>query len=114
MLALAEAQGDRATAGTARERLGRPAVVSEEEGMRSGLDALRERHDAAAAVAWFQQVLAMNPRHYGATFQLASALDAAGRRAEARPVWERMLPMAEAAQDTATIATVRARLQADS
>ena len=47
---------------------------------------------------------------YGATFQLATALDAAGKRAEARPLWEKMLEMAEASKDMDTADKARARL----
>ena len=56
-------------------------------------------------------MLGQNPTHYGATFQLASALDAAGKRRQARPVWEKVLAMAEGYHDAATAATARARLQ---
>jgi hypothetical protein len=56
--------------------------------MRAALDALYQRHDPTGAAAEFQQVLAENPTHHGATFQLAAALDAAGKRAEARPLWK--------------------------
>src|SRR5439155_701815 len=53
--------------------------------MRAGLDALRPLHDPARAAALFRQGLEHSPTHYGATFQLAAALDAAGRTGEARP-----------------------------
>jgi Flp pilus assembly protein TadD len=82
-----------------------------EAAMKAGLDALYSKNDPAAAVAQFRKVLAMNPTHYGATYQLAAALDRAGDPAEARAYWEKMLPMAQSARDDATAATVRARLQ---
>lgn len=82
----------------------------EERLMHAGLYALYTRHDPAAAAAEFRQVLARNPTHYGATFQLAMALDRAGKADEARPVWEKMLAMAEAAKDSETLNTVRTRL----
>jgi Tfp pilus assembly protein PilF len=110
MLALAESAGDKQTAATAREKLGQPPVETEETIMSTGLDALYQRHDPAVAAAKFQKVLAQNPTHYGATFQLARALDAAGKRAEARPLWKKMLDMAVAANDMATADTARARL----
>jgi tetratricopeptide (TPR) repeat protein len=109
-LALAESYGDQQTAATARAKLSQPPVETEETIMRAGLDALYQRHDPAVAAAEFQKVLANNPTHYGATFQLASALDAAGKRAEARPLWKKMLDMAVAVNDTATADTARARL----
>jgi cytochrome c-type biogenesis protein CcmH/NrfG len=55
-------------------------------------------------------VLEKHPDHYGATYQLATALDRAGKPAEARPLWEKMLKMADEAKDSKTAATVRARL----
>ena len=87
-----------------------PEAVGQEASMKAGLDALYIRNDPAAAARHFQKVLELNPAHYGATFQLAKALDAAGRPAEARPLWEKMKPMAEEAKDDETVAAVRARL----
>jgi Tfp pilus assembly protein PilF len=113
MLVMAEAHGDKATAETARGYLGKYGGASEETLMQAGLDALYKRRDPNDAIAQFRQVLARNPAHYGATFQLASALDTAGKRAEARPVWEKMLQMAETAQDAEVANTVRARLQSN-
>ena len=55
-------------------------------------------------------MLALNPNHYGANFQLAKALDAAGQTDAARAQWEKVLTMAEAAKDQASIDTARARL----
>ena len=78
--------------------------------MKAGLDALYTRNDPAAAALEFRKVLAQNPTHYGATYQLATALDRAGRRAEARPLWEKVVTLAEGYQDQATLATARARL----
>ena len=80
--------------------------------MRSGLDALYTRRDPEAAATAFRQVLAANPTHYGATYQLAVALDTAGKRSEARPLWEKVLTMAEGYNDKSTIDTARARLVA--
>src|SRR5439155_20265685 len=81
--------------------------------MQAGLDALYARHDPGVAVAAFRKVLEHSPNHYGATFQLAAALEAAGRPDEARPLWEKMLAMAESTDDRATAATARAHLHAD-
>jgi hypothetical protein len=49
--------------------------------------------------------------HYGATFQLARALDQAGKPAEARPWWEKVLTLADGYKDAATAGIARARLQ---
>jgi Tfp pilus assembly protein PilF len=110
MLALAESAGDQQTATTARARLGQRPAEAEEAFMRTGLDALYQRHDPTAAAAEFQKVLANNPTHYGATFQLAVALDTAGRPKEARPYWEKALAMAQGYADAETADRVRARL----
>ena len=86
------------------------APQTEEAMMKAGLDALYTRHDPAAAATLFRKVLERNPTHYGATYQLATALDRAGKAAEARPVWEKVLQMAEGNNDTQTADTARARL----
>src|SRR5207249_3138749 len=78
--------------------------------MRAGLDALYARRDPGAAAAQFRKVLERNPTHYGPPFQLAAALVQAGRPAEARPVWETVLKMAEGYNDRPTADTARARL----
>lgn len=78
--------------------------------MKAGLDALYGRNDAAAAIVEFRRVLELNPTHYGATFQLARALDLAGKPAEARPLWEKALKLAETFKDAATAKTARERL----
>lgn len=78
--------------------------------MAEGMRLLDQAHDAAAAAAKFREVLAKAPDHYGATFQLGRALEADGKPDEARPVWERMLGLAEAAKDEATVALVKERL----
>ena len=78
--------------------------------MQAGLDALYAEGDPAVAAAAFRKVLALNPNHYGATYQLATALDRAGKRDEARPLWEKVLKMAEGYKDQPTADTARARL----
>ena len=78
--------------------------------MLAGLDALYPRNDPVEAVARFRRVLERNPAHYGATLQLAKALDRAGKADEALALWKKMLEIAEAAHDAETLRTVRARL----
>lgn len=87
-----------------------PEARNADAAMKAGLDAMYQRGEAEAAVRHFRRVLELNPTHYGATFQLAKALDAAGRPEEARPLFEKMKPLAEAAGDTETLNTVTARL----
>jgi Flp pilus assembly protein TadD len=83
---------------------------SQEALMAEGLGFL-SRGDAAAAAAAFRGVLAINPSHYGAHYQLAVALDRAGRRREARPFWEKVLRMAEGYNDPTTIQAAQSRLR---
>jgi cytochrome c-type biogenesis protein CcmH/NrfG len=114
MLSLAEAAKDEATASAARKRLGVPAPTSGEgiqlALMRAGLDAMYTRKDPNAAAVEFRKVLERNPTHYGATYQLASALDRSGKRGEARPLWEKVVKMAEGYKDQNTLDIARARL----
>jgi tetratricopeptide (TPR) repeat protein len=114
MLAIAETSRDDKTAAIARARLGKPEPTSEAaiqaEMMKVGLNALYRRADPAAAAGEFRKLLKRNPNHYGATFQLAMALDRGGKPAEARPVWQKVLNMAERSKDQETAAAARARL----
>jgi Tfp pilus assembly protein PilF len=114
MRALAEAAKDEGTLATVRTRLAKASPSTEEAlqaaMMSVGLDALYRRRDPVMAASEFRRVLQRNPTHYGATFQLATALDRAGKGAEARPFWERVLEMAERQKDEATLAAARARL----
>ncbi len=118
MLKLAEASSDAPTIETARTHIAEldrklgppPAEDASSAAMREGLEALYTRKDAAAAVPLFQKVLATTPDHYGATFQLATALDQLKKGAQAKPLWEKMLKMAEATSDPKTADIARARL----
>ncbi|MGH9441896.1 MAG: tetratricopeptide repeat protein [Thermoanaerobaculia bacterium] len=112
MFSLAEAAKDADTLKLVRERLARPDLPSADSLMKSGLDALYTRHDPAAAAEDFRKVLRINPDHYGATYQLASALDQLGRSGEALPLWKTVLAMAERFGDAATAATARERIAA--
>lgn len=78
--------------------------------MQAGLAALYQSNEPAVAVARFRDVLARNPAHYGATLQLAKALDRSGHPDEALEAWKKILAMAEAVRDAGTIGTARARL----
>jgi hypothetical protein len=78
--------------------------------MKAGLAAMYERRNPRAAVILFRLVLAERPDHYGATFQLAKALDQSGDTTLADPVWTRMLGLSQAIGDTATTRIVKNRL----
>mgnify|MGYP000352519706 CR=1 FL=1 len=115
MATMAENQRDEVTLTHARARLAAldpppaPAVVDDPlaEPMRLGLAALYEKKDPAGAAKYFRDVLAKNPNHYGATFQLATALEQAGKKDEAKPYWTKSLEMAEAIKDTQTATIAR-------
>jgi tetratricopeptide (TPR) repeat protein len=90
-----------------------PPAASEAEQarlMQAGLDALFKARDAATAVDLFRQVLDLNPLHYGASYQLGVALDAAGRKDEARAHWPVVLRMAQSLHDQKTADDVQARI----
>jgi tetratricopeptide (TPR) repeat protein len=110
-LELAQRYRDSAGDGAIRQRLARSDDEGVEALMAAGLDALYERHDPLGAIAQFQKVLQRMPTHYGATYQLAAALDAARRPREARPLWEKVLTMAESYSDRRTVEVARNRLK---
>ena len=111
VLRLAESFRDTTVVKTAQARLAGPDTASQEGLMARGLDLMYSRNDPVAAIEQFKTVLARNATHYGATYQLAVALDRAGRPVEAKPVWQRVLPMAIQFKDQKTIDTARARLR---
>lgn len=88
---------------------GRSAAVSDSSLMARGLDLIRagKGHDA---VAVFRDLLAQNPDHYGAQYQLGRALDLAGWPEQARPEWEKMRRLAQAHRDSAHLVLIEARL----
>ena len=87
----------------------RPVVDPQAQTMKLGMDALYARRDPVAAAARFREVLAMNGEHYGATYQLAVALDLAGAPGASRPLWAKVLAMATAIGDAESAARARAR-----
>lgn len=107
----AQGSNDTATARTASARLAAPDTASATAMMALGLDLLYRQNNAVAADAQFRRILQRNPTHYGATYQLATALDREGKRAEARRLWEKVLGMAESYKDQATAETARNRLK---
>jgi len=86
------------------------AAIEVQKSMTAGLDALYARNQPDAAVASFRDVLARRPGHFGATLQLAKALDAAGHRDEALEVWKNVLAAAEAISDAETLRAAKERI----
>src|SRR5690242_8586348 len=99
---------------TQKEAAQSPAAAKESEAdlMQRGMQQMYQSQDAAAAEATFRAVLALNPTHYGAHYQLAVALDRGGKPAEARPEWNEVLRQAQTFKDTTVIKTATARLAA--
>ena len=108
----AEAARDTATARTASVRLAQPDTASESAMMAFGVDLLYRRNNPTAAAEQFRGVLRKNPKHYGAMYQLATALEKSGQAAQARPVWQQVLGMATMYKDERTAETARAKLAA--
>lgn len=111
VLRLARSVPDSATISTAQTRLAAPDTASQEAMMALGLDLLHRQGNPTAAIAQFRGVLRKNRTHYGATYQLATALEVAGQAAEARVVWQRMLGMATQINDQKVMQTARDRLK---
>jgi Tfp pilus assembly protein PilF len=111
VLRLAESFKDSVSAQAARARLGSPDTASQAGLMARGLDLMYKQNDPGAAIEQFQEIIKRNRTHYGASYQLAVALDRANRAEEAKQVWQRVLPMAIQYKDQKTIDTARARLR---
>lgn len=110
VLRQAESYNDTLTMRVARERIARPDTASQDAMMVLGLDLLYRQNNPAAAAEQFRKLIAKNPTHYGATYQLATALDKSGQTAQARPLWQKVLGMATGYRDSATAKTARERL----
>lgn len=109
MRELAVAASDRETIGLVDARVAQ-LQTSPDMAMAEGTAALYERRDAREAVRLFRRVLEMQPSHYGANFQLAAALQAAGDRDAARQAYLRALAMARNIRDVDTIRLIESRL----
>jgi Tfp pilus assembly protein PilF len=107
----AQAVHDTTTEHTAQTRLAAPDTASQPAMMALGLDLMYRQNNPSAAADEFRKVLSKNPTHYGATYQLATALDRMGRTVEARSLWEKVLGMAQTYKDTKTAETARAHLK---
>jgi cytochrome c-type biogenesis protein CcmH/NrfG len=108
---LAEASKDDKSLATARARLANPPVqMTDAQVMNLGMYTMYTKNDAAGAEPQFRELLKRNATHYGATYQLATSLDRQNKPAEARPLWQKVLVMAQNVKDSATIKTAAARL----
>lgn len=111
VVVMADAVQDTLSASTARARLALPDTVSQEAMMRIGLHTMNVQNNPAAAAVQFRALLQRNPTHYGATYQLAQALDKAGDAVEAHKVWITVLGMATSYKDQPSIDVATARLR---
>ena len=108
---LLEARGDWAAALDAYDRALAIDPTNADVAMRGALLLHHRLGEPAAAVERYRRVLASNPEHYGARYQIAVALLATGRRDEARIAWARFVPMAQAIDDQTSIAQAPAELR---
>ena len=89
-----------------REKAAAARDAATEPLMDEGINQLYTQRDPNAAVDLFRQVMAINPEHYGANYQLAAALQQAGQLEEARQQWIKTLAMARAIKDEETAALI--------
>jgi Flp pilus assembly protein TadD len=92
---LARKYGEGEVVKQAQARLATTDVDEVTTWMEAGLKAMYQDNDPRGAADSFRRVLERNSTHYGATFQLAKALDMLGERDEARRLWANVLAMAE-------------------
>ncbi len=111
-LAMAEQYQDSASLSFIRERLARPDTLSDEQRMTRGVDLMYRLNDPAGAAVLLREIVQRNPQHYGANFQLASALERSGNAAEARQWWQKFERLAVAIGDSANLAIAREKLAA--
>lgn len=98
--------GDEETQFSARLAMVEPELILlMDQGVRARL-----AQDFVVAEERFRHVLRLWPSHYGAAYQLAVVLDAAGRVSEATPMWRKIRESAIAAEDPKTLAAADARL----
>lgn len=88
-----------------RDQLAPPADADAAD-MAAGLRALDQDRLPKQAQTHFQAILRRTPGHYGAHFQLARALSAAGERDRAAEQWRTMRRLAEAIGDQPTLQLV--------
>src|SRR5262249_31712432 len=111
VLELARKYGEGEVVKQAQARLAATDVQDATTLMAAGLKALYQDDDPRKAAIFFRRVLEQNPTHYGATYQLAKALDVVGEREEARRLWSKVLAMAESYHDASSAAVARERMR---
>ena len=111
VLEQAQGYGQQDIVRQARARLASADRNQVTEWMQTGLDAMYKGNDPRTAANLFRKVLEQNSTHFGATYQLAKALDMAGEREEARRLWPKVLVMAVKYRDARAAATARERLK---
>lgn len=108
---LLERQGRFAEAVATYDRALAADPTDAEAAMAAGLVYHYHLGDPARAVEHYRTVLRIVPTHYGAHYQLAVALLAAGRETEARAAWLAFVPLAERADDRAALDQAPAALR---
>jgi Tfp pilus assembly protein PilF len=108
----AEQFQDTASLAYIQERLARPDTLSDEQRMTRGVDLIYRLNDPAGAAVLIREVVQRNPTHYGAHFQLATALERSGNAAESRQWWQKFERLAVAIGDSANLAVAREKLAA--
>jgi tetratricopeptide (TPR) repeat protein len=98
-----EARGDWAGAAAAYEQVRTIDPLRTDAAMAAGVIYLRRLADPDRALERYAAVLDLVPEHYGALYQRAIALLAAGRIDEAIAAWRIFEPLAEAAGDQVTL-----------
>jgi len=79
--------------------------------MKLGLAARYQQQQPLLAAEIFAKLLALNPTHYGALFQRAAALDAAGQSQEALLAWKAFEIQAGKIGDFTNLALARQRIR---
>ena len=101
-----------AAAADASPKTGSLQAAAEDDAslMKTGVDLLYAKNNPAEAAAAFRKVLEHEPAHYGATYQLATALERSGRKKESSQAWEKTLELAEKYNDENSAEAARSRL----
>ncbi len=100
---LLEGRSDWAAAAAAYDRVLAIDPLRTDAAMAAGVIYHHRLDDPPRGLERYDRALDVTPGHYGALYQRAVALLAAGRTEEAMAAWQRFVPLAEAAGDRATL-----------